>query len=103
MIVLIGIGTLAYIIWYSIYIKINVNARYPSIDSLCTIISLLALFMQAKHWIENWLVWIFVDLIYVPLYALSDQIVTGGLYVVLIILAIKGYLDWKKQIQTTVS
>jgi len=59
--------------------------------------------MQAKHWIENWLVWIFVDLIYVPLYALSDQIVTGGLYVVLIILAIKGYLDWKKQIQTTVS
>ncbi len=92
------ITAIAYFIWYNVYININLNARTPAIDALCTILSLSALFMQAKHWIENWLIWILVDLIYVPMYINGDQWVTAILYFLLIILAIKGYYDWKKDL-----
>lgn len=101
LLLLVLIATISYLIWYSIYTKINLTARYPSIDSLCTIISLTALYMQAKHWIENWIVWIIVDLIYVPLYILGNQKITAILYLFLIFLAFKGYTDWKKMAKTS--
>ena len=87
---------IGYLAWYKVYININLNARTPAIDALCTIISLSALFMQAIHWLENWIIWILVDLIYVPMYIYSEQYITAILYSLLIILAIKGYFDWKK-------
>lgn len=94
---------IAYILWYNIYININLNARTPAIDALCTIISLAALFMQAKHWLENWILWILVDTIYVPMYIYGSQNITAILYFLLIILAIKGYYDWRKLLHTSKS
>lgn len=85
-----------YILWISIYKKINPTAKIPEIDALTTVISLSALYMQVKHWIENWIVWIIVDLIYIPMYIHGNNIITAILYSLLIIIALKGYLDWKK-------
>lgn len=96
MIIITIISALAYFVWYNVYINININARTPAIDALCTILSLTALYMQAKHRLENWLIWILVDLIYVPMYINGGQIITAVLYFLLIILAIKGYFDWKR-------
>ncbi len=93
--VLLIVTIAAYFIWYNVYIKINLNARTPAVDALCTVLSLAALYMQAKHWLENWLLWIVVDLIYVPMYIYGDQNITAALYTLLIILAVKGFSDWK--------
>ncbi len=86
-----------YFIWYSVYIKINPNARSPYIDTLCTVLSITALYMQAKHWLENWILWIVVDLIYVPMYLNGNQFITAALYTFLIVLAAKGFLEWKQK------
>lgn len=85
-----------YVIWLYCYKKFNPTARIPEIDALTTIVSLTALYMQVKHWIENWIVWIVVDLIYIPMYIYGNQIITAVLYVLLIVIAIKGYSDWKR-------
>lgn len=85
-----------YVIWLYCYKKFNPTARIPEIDALTTIVSLTALYMQVKHWIENWIVWIVVDLIYIPMYIYGNQIITAVLYVLLIVIAIKGYFDWKR-------
>jgi len=85
-----------YVIWLYCYKKFNPTARIPEIDALTTIVSLTALYMQVKHWIENWIVWIVVDLIYIPMYIYGNQIITAVLYVLLIAIAIKGYFDWKR-------
>ena len=85
-----------YVIWLYCYKKFNPTARIPEIDALTTIMSLTALYMQVKHWIENWIVWIVVDLIYIPMYIYGNQIITAVLYVLLIAIAIKGYFDWKR-------
>ena len=87
-----------YVIWLFIYKKINPTARIPEVDALTTIISLTALYMQVKHWIENWIVWITVDLIYIPMYIYGNQHLTAILYLILAAIAIKGYFDWKKMV-----
>lgn len=88
--------TIAYVLWLFFYKKINPTARIPEIDALTTVISLAALYMQVKHWVENWIVWIIVDLIYIPMYIHGENIVTAILYGLLVSIAIKGYFDWKK-------
>lgn len=93
---LLMVSSLLYLIWLFIYKKINPTARIPEIDALTTIMSLTALYMQVKHWIENWIVWIIVDLLYIPMYIYGKQYITAILYLLLIAIAIKGYFDWKK-------
>lgn len=89
---------IVYTLWLFIYKKINPTARIPEIDALTTVISLAALYMQVKHWVENWIVWIIVDLIYIPMYIHGENIVTAILYGLLVSIAIKGYFDWKKML-----
>jgi nicotinamide mononucleotide transporter len=57
--------------------------------------SLLAQWMIAKKKIENWIIWIIADLIYVGMYIYKDLYLTAFLYFIFILLAIKGYFDWK--------
>jgi nicotinamide mononucleotide transporter len=91
------ISLLLYGIWLYFYKIINPTARIPEIDALTTIISLTALYMQAKRWIENWIIWVIVDTIYVPMYIYGKQYITACLYGFLIIMAIYGFKEWQKQ------
>ena len=43
-------------------------ASYPYIDSFCTACSLVAQVFLARKVLENWLIWIFVDIVYVGIY-----------------------------------
>jgi nicotinamide mononucleotide transporter len=70
--------------------------QYPWMDAALMLISVLALIMQSKRWIEHWYLWIFVDLFYVPIYYLSGNKITAALYLLYIGLAIFGYLQWLK-------
>lgn len=90
---------IGYIIWYSIYTNIYTDARYPIIDVFLTVLSLTALFMQAKRWYESWFLWILADLMYVPMFYFGDQPITATLYLIFIFLAIFGLLEWKKAIK----
>ena len=72
------------------------NASFPFIDSFCTACSLIAQLFLARKVLQNWLIWIFVDLIYVGVYFSKDLYATGLMYVLYIFIAIMGYLDWRK-------
>jgi len=92
------ISTLLYATWLHFYKIINPTARIPEIDALTTVISLTALYMQAKRYIENWIIWVVVDIIYVPMYIYGNQNITACLYGFLSIMAIYGYKEWQKQL-----
>ncbi len=83
--------------YYFAYIQLFNNPRAPFIDTFLTSISLLALFWQAKRFIENWYLWIFADLLYVPLYFWGGQYITALLYAIFIGLAFWGWKSWKKE------
>lgn len=81
----------------SIFLQEFTNASLPWLDSALTILSLVAQWMVARKIIANWLLWIIVDLVYVPLYFYKGLPLTSILYFIFLVLAIKGYFDWKKE------
>ena len=46
--------------------------------------------MQTRKWIENWLVWIGVDVVYVGIYVVKGLVFMAGLYAAFIVLAVAG-------------
>lgn len=74
----------------------NTDASFPFVDSFCTACSLIAQFFLARRVLQNWLIWIFVDIIYVGVYFSKELYATGLMYALYIIIATVGYLDWKK-------
>jgi nicotinamide mononucleotide transporter len=71
-------------------------ASYPYIDSFCTACSLVAQVFLARKVLENWLIWIFVDIIYVGVYIFKHLDLTAGMYAIYVVIALLGYIDWKK-------
>ncbi len=71
-------------------------ASYPFIDSFCTACSLIAQVLLARKVLENWLIWIFVDVIYVGVYIFKGLHLTAVMYAVFVAIAVLGYIDWKK-------
>jgi nicotinamide mononucleotide transporter len=71
----------------------------PYIDGFCTITSFIAQFLMMRKKLENWLVWIFVDAIYIPLYIHKGLFATALLYFLFLFIALKGFLDWKKKLK----
>ena len=67
----------------------------PFVDSAIAAWSIVAQWMTARKWIENWLFWIAVNVVAVPLYVARDLWITAALYFVLLLLGIKGYRDWR--------
>jgi nicotinamide mononucleotide transporter len=69
-------------------------ASYPYIDSFCTACSLVAQVFLARKVLENWLIWIFVDVIYVGVYIFKHLDLTAAMYAIYVGIALLGYIDW---------
>jgi len=72
------------------------DASFPFTDSFCTACSIIAQIFLARKVIQNWLIWIFVDIIYVSVYFSKDLYATGLMYTLYIGIAAMGYIDWRK-------
>ena len=75
----------------------STDAAFPYIDSFCTACSLVAQLCLARKIIENWLIWIFVDIIYIGVYIIKELHLTAGMYAIYVLIAIMGYINWKKE------
>lgn len=72
------------------------DAALPFMDSFLSSTSLVAQWMMTKKLLENWLVWIGVDVLYVGMFIFKGLFLTAGLYAVFLALAVKGYIDWRR-------
>lgn len=72
------------------------DTNVPYADGFCTAISFIAQFLMTRKILQNWILWIIVDICYVPLYLYKDLMLTAILYTLFLALAVMGYLDWKK-------
>jgi nicotinamide mononucleotide transporter len=75
----------------------------PFLDALTTVLSLIAQYMLTRKYLENWMVWIAVDVIYVPLYFWKHLSLTGILYAVFTAMAVVGLIDWLKTYRLSAS
>jgi nicotinamide mononucleotide transporter len=54
--------------------------------------------MQTRKWIENWWLWIVVDVVYVGMYLMKALYLTAGLYLVFVMLAVMGLVEWRRSL-----
>ena len=69
------------------------------VDVFTTAIFLVGMWLMAKRKIENWIFWILGDLISVPLYFKKGMLFTSFQYLLFTIIAIMGYIEWKKHLR----
>lgn len=67
-------------------------------DAFTTSGSLVAQFLLAKKYIQNWLWWIIVDIVAVPIYIYKELYFVAFMFSVYLVICIIGYLSWKKTI-----
>jgi nicotinamide mononucleotide transporter len=66
------------------------------VDTITTAIFFVGMWLMAKRKIENWIYWIIGDIISVPLYFYKGFTFTSFQYLGFTVIAIFGYLQWKK-------
>ncbi|MBL1222629.1 nicotinamide mononucleotide transporter [Chryseobacterium sp. L7] len=69
------------------------------LDVLTTSIFLVGMWFMARQRIENWIFWIIGDLICIPMMIFKELGITSVQYLVFTIMAILGYLNWKKSLK----
>ena len=74
----------------------HTDAALPYWDAGTTCFSLVAQTLLARKYLENWLVWIGVDVVSIGVYAAKGLYVTTGLYAVFLGMAVWGFLAWRR-------
>lgn len=75
------------------------DADVPYFDAFTTSGSLVAQYLLAKKYLQNWSFWIVVDLVAIPLYIYKELYVVAFLFLVFLALSIYGYLSWKASME----
>jgi nicotinamide mononucleotide transporter len=75
------------------------DADVPYIDAIATALSFTAQFLIARKKIENWLIWMVVNVLYIGIYTYKELYLYAILFALYFILSVKGYLTWKKTMQ----
>jgi nicotinamide mononucleotide transporter len=75
----------------------------PWWDAFPTALSIVATFLLGRKYIENWPMWIVVNIVGIALFAYKGLWLTVGLYVVFAIMAGIGWQAWRAQLVTKVS
>ena len=74
----------------------STDAALPFVDSATTSTSLVAQWMMTRKVLENWAVWMAVDVAYVLMFVYKSLYLTAGLYAVFFALAAMGHVRWKR-------
>lgn len=72
----------------------------PYIDSFNTSFFLIATILMAVKKAENWVFWIIGDLVSIPIFVSQGLYFTGVQYTVFLVLAISGWIEWKKKVKS---
>lgn len=93
----VGIGTLVYG-----FILDKMGGNLPYVDGLSTVVSVVAMIISIKMYMEQWMLWIIVDIVTVIMWGVAfingnDSIATLLMWVIYLGNAIIMYFKWNKE------
>jgi nicotinamide mononucleotide transporter len=94
------LAAIAIVVWLSLG---RLTSRLPGaslayLDAGTTTTSLVAQWMMTRKLLENWLLWTIVDVVYVGMFIYKDLYLTAFNYGVYLVLAVAGYISWKRSL-----
>ena len=96
--IMLFIGTVIFVIAvYTFFDKFTHWTSY--VDTVVTGIFFVGMWLMARRKIENWILWIIGDIISIPMYFYKGYSFTSIQYLIFTIIAVFGYLEWKRTLQ----
>jgi nicotinamide mononucleotide transporter len=77
----------------------RINDSAPLLDALTAVMSLIAQYLMTRKYLENWTIWIVVDIISVGLYASRHLYLTAVLYAIYIAMCTVGAIEWRRSMR----
>ncbi len=74
----------------------TIGGAAPFFDALTACMSLGAVYLMGRKFVECWWVWISVDVIYIPLYVSRGLPITAVLYAVFLLMCVRGLIEWRR-------
>ena len=88
-------------VWTLIYwlLVTFTDSNVPLADSFTTALSIIGIWALAHKYLEQWFIWITVDVVTSALYFYKDIPFKASLYALYVIIAILGYFRWKRMMK----
>ncbi len=97
-IILVAVGLMASVAGIGFLFNTYTDAALPYLDSTASGMSVVAQLLMMRKKFEHWYVWIAVDVLSIGIYIFKEVHLTAGLYLVFLMLCIKGLAEWKKEL-----
>lgn len=84
--------------WGALYLILATltNSTVPVLDSFGNALSFIGLWWLARKYLEQWWIWVVVDVELSALYVYKGIPFTAGLYALYVVIAIAGFFKWRK-------
>ena len=91
------------VIWGIIYwlLVTFTNSNVPLADSFTTALSIIGIWALAHKYLEQWFIWIAVDVVTCGLYFYKDIPFKASLYGLYVVIAVFGYMKWRRMMQAS--
>ena len=89
---------IAFAIGLGTFLARHTDSPVPYLDASLTATSLVAQWMMTRKQLENWVIWIVADIVYVPTFLARHLPSTAVQYAVFLVLAVMGYVSWRKSL-----
>ena len=93
------LAAITFTLWMILYLILRTvtDSPIPLGDAFTTAVSIVATWMLAQKYLEQWMLWIVVNIVSTILYFWKGLYPTGILFIVYVIVAVLGYFRWKKE------
>ncbi len=79
------------------------RATFIYTDAMIAVMSIVASLLLAKLKLENWILWILVNLMSVAMYAMKGVMLVSIQYVIFLFMASYGFVEWKRKVFAKIS
>lgn len=102
MLQLTGCTAVFILLWGAMYavLRYLTDSTVPVADSFTTSLSIVAMWMLARKYLEQWIAWIMVDAVCVGLYIYKGIYFYATLYAIYTVIAFFGYRKWLRMMHS---
>ena len=87
--------------WVALYVVLRqfTDSTVPLADGFASAAAYTGMWLMARKKLENWLWWILTNIASIPLYFIKGYVFTSFQYLVFLVLAVMGYVAWRRRVQ----